>query len=265
MSSDALMQRLDFAKALAREAGEKGLGYFRSLGDLVVEQKGAQDFVSNADRDVETFIRARLAEEFGEDGIVGEEHDNVASRSGYTWVLDPIDGTTNFLTSIPSWCVAIAVVKDDRTQIGVVYEPSHDELFWCARGTGAYLNETPLKVARTSGLHEGSTGVGMNGRTETALIMRFIEALIDKGGVFYRNGSGALMLSYVAAGRLIGYAEPHMNAWDCLAGQLLIAEAGGRVEEQSADGMLAHGGRVVAGSPDVFDTYVAMANEAFRA
>ena len=74
-----------------------------------------------------------------------------------------------------------------------------------------------------------------------------------------------MMLSYVAAGRLIGYAEPHMNAWDCLAGQLLIAEAGGRVEEQSADAMLAHGGRVVAGSPDVFDTYVAMANEAFGA
>ena len=265
MSNDALMHRLEFAKTLAREAGEKALGYFRSLGDLVVEKKGAQDLVSNADRDVETFIRAQLAEAFGEDGIVGEEHDNVASTSGYTWVIDPIDGTTNFLTSIPSWCVAIAVVKDDRTQIGVVYEPCHDELFWCARGTGAFMNDTAISVARTAGPHEGSTGVGMNGRTAASLIMYFMEALAAKGGIFYRNGSGALMLSYVAAGRLIGYAEPHMNAWDCLAGQLLIEEAGGRVETQSADAMLAHGGRVVAGSPDVFDTYVAMANEAFGA
>ncbi len=264
MTSPALQARLDFAKTLAREAGKMALGYFRSLSDLTIESKGAQDFVSEADRNVETFVRERLAAVFVDDGIVGEEHDNVASTSGYTWVIDPIDGTTNFVTAIPSWCVAIAVVYEDRTQIGVIYEPSNDELFWGARGAGAFLDETPMKVARTSGLNVGSTGVGMNGRTETRLALGFIDSLISKGGIFFRNGSGALMLSYVAAGRLIGYVEAHMNAWDCLAGQLLIAEAGGRVEDQSADAMLEKGGRVVAGSPDVFDDLVEMADAAFN-
>lgn len=263
MTQTTLEARLAFAKRLAREAGAMAADYFRSLNTLEVERKGAQDLVSDADREVETLVRARLAETFGDDGIVGEEHDDVASQSGFTWVIDPIDGTVNFLNAIPSWCVAIAVVEKDRTCIGVVYEPCHDELFWGASGMGAFVNETPLAVARTAGLNEGSTGVGMNGRTDSASVVRFIDALISKGGVFYRNGSGALMLAYVAAGRLIGYAEPHMNAWDCLAGQLLIAEAGGCIEEQDAEAMLRDGGRVIAGSPDVFDTYRAMADAAF--
>jgi myo-inositol-1(or 4)-monophosphatase len=103
----------------------------------------------------------------------------------------------------------------------------------------------------------------MNGRTSTDLTVSYIKKLVDRGGIFYRNASGALMLSYVAAGRLIGYAEPHMNAWDCLAGQLLIAEAGGCVEHQSANDMLINGGRVVAAGPGVFDEMVQIANETY--
>jgi len=109
--------RLQFAKALAREAGEKAAGYFRSVGDLVIESKGVQDMVSNADLEVETFVRARLVDAFPEDGIVGEEHENVATRSGYIWVIDPIDGTANFVAGIPAWCVILACVHDDQTKI----------------------------------------------------------------------------------------------------------------------------------------------------
>lgn len=261
---DQVKTRLGFAKELARIAGEKAMIYFQSVGDLIIEQKGAQDLVSNADKDVETFIRAAMAEQFPNDGIVGEEQGDVIGTSGYTWVIDPIDGTANFLTAIPAWCVVLACVHDDQTKIGVVFEPSNDEMFWGVKGHGAYLNDAPIKVASTTGLNVGSTGVGMNGRTETDLIVRFIEALVAKGGIFYRNASGALMLSYVAAGRLIGYSEPHMNAWDCLAAQLLIAEAGGMVEEQSANSMLENGGRVVVGTPDVFDELVSMSNDAFN-
>jgi myo-inositol-1(or 4)-monophosphatase len=261
--SAELNSRLNFAKDTARAAGEKALVFFGAIGDLVVEQKSAQDLVSNADKDVETFIRAKISEQFPDDGIVGEEHDNLAGTSGYTWVIDPIDGTANFLTAIPAWCVVLACVHEDQTKIGVVFEPSNNEMFWSAKGEGAYLNNTKMAVAKTTGLDVGSTGVGMNGRTETDLIVKFIEALVSRGGIFYRNASGALMLSYVAAGRLIGYSEPHMNAWDCLAGQLLIAEAGGKNENQSANAMLDKGGRVVTGSPDVFDELVEMSNAAF--
>ena len=265
MSEDTELQaRLDLARSLAREAGEKALVYFRSIGDLVIESKGVQDMVSNADLEVETFVRERITQAFPDDGIVGEEHGRIESRSGYTWVIDPIDGTANFVAGIPAWCVILACVHDDKTKIAAIHEPCYDELFWGALGQGSFVNETRMKVSQTSGLDVGNMGVGMNGRSALPMITKFVEDLINRGGLFYRNASGGLMLSYVAAGRLIGYAEPHMNAWDCLAAQLLISEAGGCVEKQSADDMLNNGGRVVTSGPVIFDEIVAMADGAFQ-
>lgn len=255
--------RLKFAKALAKEAGDLAAEYFQTIGDLVVESKGVQDLVSNADLEVEIFVRDKLAQAYPNDGVVGEEHGNIESKSGYTWVIDPIDGTANFVAGIPAWCVILACVHDDQTKIAAIYEPSHDELFWGAKGQGAYLNDTHMTVSQTKGVDVGNTGVGMNGRTAAEHAVKLVTLLVGRGGIFYRNASGGLMLSYVAAGRLIGYVESHMNAWDCLAGQLLVAEAGGRIEDQSADDMLANGGRVVASGPFVFDDLSALADEAF--
>lgn len=256
--------RLDFATDLARLAGTKALGYFHEIGDLVIEQKGVQDLVSNADRDVEVFIRERITAAYPNDGIVGEEYENVEGTSGYVWVIDPIDGTANFVRGIPAWCVVLACVHEDAVKIGIIYEPSTDEMFSCAAGAGAFLNGRAIEVATPRGLDDGSVGVGMNNRTDTDLIVRVIDRLLRRGGIFYRNASGALMLAYVASGRLIGYTEPHMNGWDCLAGQLLIAEAGGRVEKQSADDMVARGGRVIAATPRIFDELIVMSNEAYN-
>jgi len=255
--------RLTFAVGLARSAGAKALEYFSAVGDLVIEQKGVQDLVSNADRDVEIHIREHIAQHYPDDGIVGEEYENVEGTSGYVWVIDPIDGTANFVRGLPAWCVVLACVHDDAVKVGVIYEPCNGEMFSCAAGAGASLNGRKIKVATTSGLDDGSVGVGMNNRTDTDLVVRVIGALLARGGIFYRNASGALMLAYVASGRLIGYTETHMNAWDCLAGQLLVAEAGGRVEKQSADAMVARGGRVVAATPLVFDELVALSDEAY--
>ena len=258
-------QRLDAAKAIARDAGALALASFRNISALDIQSKGVQDMVSNADLEVETFVRTQIAAQFPEDGIVGEEHGNVASKSGWTWVIDPIDGTANFVAGIPQWCVILACVQDDETKVGVIFEPSHDEMFWTTSGKGAYVNDTKLSVARTTGLDNGSVGVGMNGRTATHMASDLIVELSKRGGLFFRNASGGLMLSYVAAGRLIGYTEAHMNAWDCLAGQLLVAEAGGKIEAQSADAMLANGGRVIAGSPDIFDELLAVSEVAYKA
>ena len=249
-------QRLDAAKAIARDAGALALAFFRNISALDIQTKGVQDMVSNADLEVETFVRTQIAAQFPEDGIVGEEHGSVASRSGWTWVIDPIDGTANFVAGIPQWCVILACVQDDETKVGVIFEPCHDEMFWTTSGQGAYVNDTKLSVARTTGLDNGSVGVGMNGRTATHMASDLIVELSKRGG---------LMLSYVAAGRLIGYTEAHMNAWDCLAGQLLVAEAGGKIEAQSADAMLANGGRVIAGSPDIFDELLAVSEVAYKA
>ena len=238
------------------------LDYFREIGSLVIEQKGVQDVVSNADRETELLVRRRISERFPDDGVVGEEFDDIAGRSGFTWVIDPIDGTANFVRGIPAWTVVLACLDEAGTKVGIVHEPCNDEMFWAAAGAGAFLNDIAINVADASSLADGSLGVGMNNRTPRGLVVRFIDELLQRNGIFYRNASGALMLAYVASGRLIGYAEPHMNAWDCLAGQLLIAEAGGRTEAQDMQKMLSDGGRVLASSPGVFDELIETAGSA---
>lgn len=258
-----MTSRKDAAVEIARSGGVLALNYFASLGSLTIEDKGPQDFVTEADKNVESHVRALIANAFPDDGIVGEEDEPKPSSSGYTWVIDPIDGTANFIAAIPAWTVVIAVVKDDQTVIGVTCDPIHDEMFVAERGKGAWLNDVPLVCPADTALTRGSVGTGYSNRISSAQAVKLVEAVLGAGGVFHRNASGALSLAYVAAGRLIGYVEEHMNAWDCLAGQLLIAEAGGRVEVQSADDMIANGGRVVVGSAGVFDALVAIADATY--
>lgn len=260
-----MTERAIAAEQIARTAGALGVDYFRKLGTLVIEDKGPQDFVSEADKAVELHVRAGIEAAFPEDGIVGEEHAPKPSGSGYTWIIDPIDGTTNFVTAIPAWCVVIAVVKDGVTVIGVTYDPIHDEMFFAVRGQGATLNGGPMICPADTAITRGSISTGYCNRISVETTLRVVSGVLNRGGVFHRNASGALSLAYVASGRLIGYLEEHMNAWDCLAGQLMIAEAGGRVEDQNADDMIARGGRVVAGSAGVFDDLLAIASEAYDA
>lgn len=251
------------ATAIVEVAGRKGKDYFLRRDELVTEQKGPQDFVSEADREVEHAIRARLGAEFPDDAIVGEEHGPTPGVSGFTWVIDPIDGTTNFINGIPAWTVVLAGVKDGRSVIGIIHDPMHGETYVATRGGGARLNGGTLWITGDRGLRDGTVGVGMSNRTSTVGIRHAIDALLSEGSLFYRNASGALSLAYVAAGRLLGYVEEHMNAWDCLAGQLIVEEAGGLVEPQNADDMIARGGRVVVGSSAVFPDLVRIADAAF--
>jgi myo-inositol-1(or 4)-monophosphatase len=260
----AFEDRLDFAIETARRAGEVGLAHFRRLETLQIESKGHQDMVSNADRELETLVRDAIAATFPDDGIVGEEHGRTPGTSGYTWIIDPIDGTANFVRGIPAWCVVIACVDAAGPVVGVTHEPSVGETFAASRGGGATLNGKPMNASPSRSLADGSMGVGFSNRVEVAPILRFIDALTGEGGVFYRNASGALMLAYVAAGRLIGYAEPHMNPWDCVAGLLQIEEAGGETYPVAPETMLAEGGPVIAGAAGVYERTRRLALEAFR-
>ena len=258
-----LPEKCSKAKAITHEAGELALSFFRQQDSLRIDRKGHQDFVSQADREVELLVRQRLAEAFPGDGIVGEEHAPTKGSSGFTWVIDPIDGTTNFINGIPAWTVVLAGVSEGQTRIGITHDPIHKETYVARRGAGAWLNDQPLQVQTGLGLRDGSIGVGFSNRVPTNGVANLVRAILDEGGVFSRNASGALALAYVAAGRLLGYAEEHMNAWDCLAGQLLVTEAGGGIEVQDADRMIADGGRVIVGEPGVFDDLVRIANSAF--
>lgn len=258
-------KRLSFAIDLAQRAGELGLKHFRSLDTLTIESKGHQDLVSNADRDVETFVRQEIARSYPQDGIFGEEHAPVEGTSGYTWVIDPIDGTANFVSGIPQWCVALACSNRGVTEIGVICEPCSGETFWAERGAGAFVNGKPLRASQSRSLSEGSVATGYAARHDAAATIRLITDLITGGGMFFRNASGALMLAYVAAGRLIGYIEEHMHSWDCIAGLLMIEEAGGTIMPLDAATLVEHGTRVIAGGPHVYPQLDALARKAFDA
>lgn len=257
-------ERETFAVKLAREAGELGLQYFRNLDALTIESKGHQDLVSEADRDVETFIRAALKAQYPQDGIVGEEHAPTKGGSGFDWVIDPIDGTANFVRGIPAWTVVLAGAMNGETEVAVVHEPCTRETFHGHRGGGAFLNGKPIRTSGLSSLGEGSVGTGFSNRREAGNIVPFIDALIREGGVFYRNASGALMLAYLASGRLLAYVEEHMNSWDCLAGLLLVEEAGGRIVKPDPKTVLAEGTVVIAACNGVFDRVEAMCAASFK-
>ncbi len=256
--------RYEFALDICREAGELALSYFEGTATLRVEQKGPQDWVSEADKEVETFLRARIEASWPSDGIYGEEHENKPGESGFDWVIDPIDGTTNFVNGIPAWTVVLAGVYGAQTEIGVIHDPNASETFSARRGAGATLNGQSLAVASDIDMASGSVAVGYSNRVPVTNVLPVLEDVVNSGAMFHRNASGALSLAYVAAGRLLGYVEEHMNAWDCLAGQLLVEEAGGVVEQRDAGEMIREGGRVVVGTPDVFPVLKAICDKAWQ-
>jgi myo-inositol-1(or 4)-monophosphatase len=257
-----LQTRHDTGIDIVRAAAATALSYFNEIDKLVIEQKGKQDFVSDADKNVETQIRSALAEHFPDDGIIGEEHGRIDSQSGYTWVIDPIDGTTSFINGMPGWCVVLACVYDHAAVISIIIDPKSDETYIAVKDHGATLNGRKLVVSSATSLSDGSTAVGYSGKANPAITLKMLDNLMQAGGIYFRCGSGALMLCYVAAGRLIGYCETHMNAWDCVAAFLVITEAGGLVEEFDMVTMLNSGGRVLTACPGVYPQLLKVCSEA---
>lgn len=257
-------KRMQVALRVSTAAAKIARSHFKKIETLTIEKKGQQDFVSNADREVEQIIRKSLLDEFSDDGIVGEEFENTPATSGYTWVIDPIDGTASFVVGRPGWCVVLACVKDGQTLLGVVVDPIAGETFRAMRGQGAFLNDRPIQPSTSKSLGEGSVGTGYCNRFPAELVLTLLGRLLKEDhGVFYQNASGALMLVYVACGRLIGYTEAHMNPWDCMAALLIIEEAGGIVQEQNQQRMLELGERVVTACPGVYHRLAELSDDAY--
>lgn len=250
-----LEARLALAEAVAREAGEVALDYFRKRETLVIETKrDPQDVVSIADREVENLIRARFHQAYPGDGVLGEEYGLEHGSSGFTWVVDPIDGTSPFVNGMPNWCVSIGLLHDDVPVLGVISAPCHGELYAAASGMGATLNGKTLTLDPSRNIRNAVTGIGANNYVSPAFVGKMVESLLDAGGNFIRNGSGALMLAYVAAGRLVGYYEPYMHAWDCMAGYCLVKEAGGWYHPFPTQGeTLTKGAPVLAAAPGAIE------------
>ncbi len=246
------LPRLQLARQVARSAGALALDYFEKRGALSVTSKGLQDRVTQADEEVERHIFQMITDVFPDDGFLGEEMasgEPVKLVDEGTWVVDPIDGTDCFIYGIPCWCISIAWMQAGEAKIGVIYDPLHDEMYAAGVGHAAELNGKELQISNATELSDGITGMGYSTRVEPIASIEALQRLMEAGGMFNRCGSGALSLSWVAAGRLIGYYEPHINSWDCLAGIVLVREAGGWVNDFLADDGLTRGNPIIAAAP----------------
>jgi myo-inositol-1(or 4)-monophosphatase len=248
-----LSARYAFALQLVREAGEIAHDYFKRRDSLTIKSKGLQDMASEADLNTELHIKQRLSETFPDDAFLGEETGITEfSADQGIWVVDPIDGTQPFVSGMSSWCVSIAYVQGNDLKFGTVYAPVRDELFAGGQGFPATLNGRPVEKHPGRTLQQGIVATGYSPRVAPETFLPIFERFLKQGGVFYRDGSGALMLSYVAAGRLLGYIEPHINSWDCLGAIAVIRAAGLMTNDFLADDGLNKGNCVIAGNADIY-------------
>ncbi|MDX7952759.1 inositol monophosphatase family protein [Lichenihabitans sp. Uapishka_5] len=246
-----LATRLDLAVSAARQAGAHLRDLYERRGELVIEQKGRNDFVSRADREAEALIKDLVAAHYPGDAFIGEETGaaGLAASAGAIWVVDPLDGTTNFLKGAHNWCVSIGLVLDGVIAAGVIYDPLRDEMFEGAVGDGARVSGRPIAVSTVTDPGEGVIGLGIVPRIGADRFSDDARALLATGMSFRQVGAGALMLAYTAAGRVDAYFERHMWAWDATAGLALIQAAGGAALPYPTGPASLKGGAVLAANP----------------
>jgi myo-inositol-1(or 4)-monophosphatase len=230
--------RFAFAGELARSAG---LLAHRGFGTSATTSKGRHDEVTEMDREVERFIRAEIGRRFPGDAILGEEEGGEPGER--LWIIDPIDGTANYARGIPHYCVSIGYVEHGVPTLGAIHDPSHDRLYVAGRGRGAFVNGSAMTVSQVDELTAATVECGWSTRRPAAAYVALVDRVLTAGAAIRRAGSGALGLTDVAAGRVEGYCELHINSWDCAAGIVLVREAGGRTNDFFA------GDGVKAGNP----------------
>jgi len=242
-----------YAVDLAREAGTLAHGYFRRRETLTVSEKGLQDVASEADLNTELLIRERLARDFPGDAFLGEETGITDHLPGQgIWVVDPIDGTMPFVSGLSAWCVSIAYVRDGRIEVGVVNAPARDELFAGGLGLPATLNGRPVTPSSSTTIRKGLVGVGHSPRVAPERFLALFRPFLEAGGMYFREGSGALGVCYVACGRLVGFVEAQINSWDCLGALAVAHSAGLRSNDFLAGEGLRKGGPLIVGSEQVY-------------
>lgn len=255
--------RLETARRTAEAAGRLARRFFENREALLVEAKGPQDLVSAADREVESLIRREIARDFPEDRVLGEEfgdgggeQDGEGTVGGATgWVVDPIDGTQNFLRGIPQFVVSIAYRADGETRVGVIHDPNAGETFWARIGGGAFRDDRPIVVSAAARLEEAVIGVGHSPRHAPQTFNRTITALIEAGAQTRNYCCAAIQLAYVAEGRLDATWDPYLLDWDVAAGLLIVSEAGGAGEAFVPGRQGPHADTLIAGTPALLEQF----------
>lgn len=240
---------LTIAVRAAREAGRILTRSFNRLDTLTVTSKGKNEFVSEVDRNAEQAIIEVLREKYPSHAILAEESGSHAGND-YQWIIDPLDGTTNYLHGFPQFSISIALKVKGRLEVGVVYDPISEEMYTTSRGDGALLNDRKLRVSNRKGLEGALLGTGIPYRDFrfTENYMGMLKDLIKDTAGIRRPGSAALDFAYVAAGRMDGFWELGLAPWDFAAGVLLVREAGGMVTDIAGGERFLETGNVIAGS-----------------
>lgn len=242
----------------ARKAGRGLLKDFGEVENLQVSTKGPGDFVSRADKRAEEVIREDLMAARPSYGFLGEEDGEIEGEDPTRrWIVDPLDGTTNFLHGLPHWAVSIALEHKGEVVAGVIYDASKDEAFFAEKGTGAWMNESRLRVSGRHKMIEAifATGVPFGGRSDLPDTLQDLARLMPTCAGVRRWGSAALDMAYVAAGRYDGFWERRLNAWDLAAGVIIVREAGGFVEPITKGGDILGDGEVICANEALFDKF----------
>lgn len=225
-----LLERLEKVRPVVLQAGDIAKS-FLSATEKKIEYKGDVNLVTAADKASEEFIVTQLKEIFPQDSILAEEGNSVENDSSYTWIIDPIDGTTSFAHGYPMFAVSIGLINQDKKPVlGLVYNPFFDELFHAVQNYGAFLNNRPIYVSQIKSLNQSllATGFPYNRREIMDLLMKRLAHVLHHVHDIRRGGSAALDICYVAAGRLEGYFEQGLQPWDVAAALVILQEAGGQ-------------------------------------
>ena len=242
-----------------RKAGRGLVKDFREVENLQVSTKGAGDFVSRADIAAEQTLKDELMGARPTYGWLGEETGETPGQDPTRrWIVDPLDGTTNFLHGLPHWSISVALEHKGEVIAGVVYDPAKDELFWAEKGVGAFLNDRRMRVSGRRVMIECifATGIPFGGLSASLpAALQDLARLMPACAGVRRWGSAALDLAYVAAGRYDGYWERRLNMWDIAAGLILVREAGGFAEALTPGTKLTDTGSLIAANPGIFDPF----------
>ncbi|OGT51082.1 MAG: inositol monophosphatase [Gammaproteobacteria bacterium RIFCSPHIGHO2_12_FULL_42_13] len=235
---------LNIAIQAARAAAKVVVRYVDQIDKVVISEKSAHDFVTQVDQQSEAIIIETIQHVYPNHAILAEESGELSGHSEYTWIIDPLDGTRNFVHGFPHFSISIAVLKNNQPEIGLVYDPIRQELFTASQGQGAYANNRRMRVSTAKKLDNTLIGTGFpfRNRDKTEACFDFIKKIFSQCGDIRRTGSAALDLAYVAAGRLDAFWEMGLGPWDIAAGAILIKEAGGVITDfQGGDAYLKTG------------------------
>jgi myo-inositol-1(or 4)-monophosphatase len=248
---------LNIAIKAARRAGQIINRASLDIEHLKVASKQQSDFVTEVDKAAEAAIIEVLKDAYPQHGILAEESGLTAGKgagSEFQWIIDPLDGTTNFIHGFPQYAVSIGLAERGQVTQAVVYDPTRNELFTASKGAGAFLNDRRIRVSKRIKLADALIGTGFPYRVfdHVDAYLAVFKELTGKTAGLRRPGAAALDLAYVACGRLDGFFEFGLSPWDVAAGSLLITEAGGLVSDLAGEGTYLQTGNVVAGSPKIF-------------